>query len=196
MDLRLITGPTAEPVSLTEVQAHIRAPVDGSDATLIEAYVQAAREAVENETGRALMPQTWQLRLSEFPADRGAISIPLPPLVSVTSIAITNADGEAETISGALYQVETPSGPRAQAGYIVPASGEDWPTVQSDTLGAVRVTFSAGYASAAAVPAALRAAILLIVGELYEHREASAEKAVTEVPAVRRLLAPFCEKYV
>lgn len=196
MDLRLVTGPTAEPVSLTDVQSHLRAPVDGEDAALIEAYVQAAREAVENETGRALMPQTWQLRLSDFPADNGAIYIPLPPLVSVTSIAITNADGDAETISGSLYQVETPSGPRAQAGYILPASGEDWPTVQEDTIGAVRVTFSAGYTNAAAVPAALRAAILLIVGELYENREASAERALTEIPAVRRLLSPFCEKFV
>lgn len=196
MDLRLITGPTAEPVSLGEVQAHIRAPVDGADGPVIEAYLQAAREAVENETGRALMPQTWQLRLTEFPSDNGAITLPLPPLVSVTSVAITNTDGDAETISGSLYQVETPSGPRAQAGYLVPASGEEWPEVQSDTLGAVRVTFSAGYANAAAVPAALRAAILLIVGELYENREASAEKAMTEIPAVARLLAPFREKFV
>ncbi len=196
MDLRLVTGPTAEPVSLTDVQAHIRAPVDGSDAAVIAAYLQAAREAVENDTGRALMPQTWQLRLTEFPADNGAITLPMPPLVSVTSVAITNTDGDAETVSGSLYQVETPSGPRATAGYILPASGEDWPSVQSDTLGAVRVTFSAGYASASAVPAALRAAILLIVGELYENREASADKALTEIPAVNRLLAPFREKFV
>lgn len=114
MDLRLITAPVSEPVSLTDVQAHVRAPVDGADAAVIEAYLQAAREIVEAHTGRVLMPQTWQIVLPEFPADNGPIMLPKPPLVSVTSVAITNADGEAETISGALYQVATPSGAHAQ----------------------------------------------------------------------------------
>lgn len=56
MDLRLITAPVSEPVSLTDVQAHVRAPVDGADAAVIEAYLQAAREIVEAHTGRVLMP--------------------------------------------------------------------------------------------------------------------------------------------
>lgn len=191
MDLRLITAPTSEPVSLTDVQAHIRAPVDGTDAAIIAAYLQAARESVEAHTGRVLMPQTWQITMPEFPADNGPIMLPKPPLVSVTALAITNADGEAETISGALYQVATPSGAHAQPGYLAPAYGENWPETQPDTVNAVRVTFSAGYVSAANVPAALRAAMLLIVGELYENREATTARPLTENPAVKRLLDPY-----
>jgi hypothetical protein len=33
--------------------------------------------------------------------------------------------------------------------------------------------------------------MLLIVGELYENREASAERPLTEIPAVKRLLDPY-----
>jgi len=189
MELRLITAPTAEPVSMSDIQAHLRVGVDGSENAIIAAFLQAAREAVEGYTERALMPQTWQLRLMDFPD--GAISIPNPPLVSVTSLAITNTAGAAETINGAEYQVEAPTGPRAWQGAILPAYETEWPDVQPDTLGAVRVTFTAGYANAAAVPAALRAAILLITGDMYENREASTEKALTANPAVRRLLDPF-----
>jgi uncharacterized phiE125 gp8 family phage protein len=191
MDIRLITAPTNEPVSLPDAQAHLRVGVDGAENAIIAAYLQAARESVEAHTGRVLMPQTWQIVLPEFPADNGAIMLPKPPLVSVTSVAITNADGNAETISGALYQVATPSGAHAQPGYLAPAYGENWPETQPDTVNAVRVTFSAGYVSAANVPAALRAAILLITGELYENREATTARPLTENPAVKRLLDPY-----
>jgi hypothetical protein len=41
------------------------------------------------------------------------------------------------------------------------------------------------------MPAALKAAILLMVGDLMENREASSSKSLTVNPAVRRLIDPF-----
>lgn len=189
MDFRLITAPAVEPVSLADAQEHLRASIGGTDATLIEGYLQAAREVVENHTGRALMPQTWELRLPEFPV--GAITLPVPPVMSVTSLRYTSAAGVDTLLASTAYQVEASSGPTAQPALLWPAVGTVWPATQLDDRAAVRVRFQAGYANAGAVPAALRAAILLVLGELYENREASATKPPSEIPAVRRLLDPY-----
>lgn len=189
MDIRLITAPAAEPVSLADAQEHLRAAVGGTDATLIVAYLQAAREAVENHTSRALMPQTWELRLPEFPSS--TIGLPIAPLMSVTSLRYTSAAGVDTLMASTAYQIEAPSGPTAQPALLWPAVGTTWPGTRLDDRGAVRVTFSAGYANAAAVPAALRAAILLITGELYENREATTARPLTDNPAVKRLLDPY-----
>jgi uncharacterized phiE125 gp8 family phage protein len=189
MDIRLITAPAVEPVSLSDAQEHLRAGIGGTDATLIEAYLQAAREAVENHTGRALMPQTWELRLQGFPDS--AITLQVPPLLSVTSVRYTAPNGTDTLLDPASYQIEAPFGPAAQPATLWPAVGTTWPGTRLDDRSAVRVRFQAGYANAGAVPAALRAAILLVLGELYENREASAAKPLSEVPAVRRLLDPY-----
>jgi hypothetical protein len=58
----------------------------------------------------------------------------------------------------------------------------------ADVPGALRVTFSVGYAS---VPDALQAAVKLALGELYRQREADAGTNVAEHPALRRLVHPF-----
>jgi uncharacterized phiE125 gp8 family phage protein len=189
MDIRLITPPAVEPVPLADAQEHLRALIGGPDAALIGAYLQAAREAVENHTGRALMPQTWELRLPGFPD--GAIKLPIAPLLSLTSVRYTAPDGADTLLDTAAYQIEAPSGPTAQPATLWPVASGLWPAALPYDRAAVRVRFQAGYANAGAVPAALRAAILLVLGELYENREASAAKAPEEIPAVRRLLDPY-----
>lgn len=191
MDLRLLTGPTSEPVLLAQAKAHLRIDDGNPDDALIAGMLSAAREAVENYTGRALMPQTWQMRLPKFPADQGAIRVPIAPLISVSELRIVDTTGAETVLSASAYQVEAPTGPQAAPGRILPAAGAAWPATQADTLGAVRVTFQAGYANAAAVPAAIKSAVLLVLGELYEQREASAVRAPADIPAVARLMAPY-----
>lgn len=191
MDLRLLTPPASEPVTLTQAKAHLRIDAGNTDDALITAMLAAAREAVESHTGRALMPQTWQMRLPGFPSDQNAIDLRFAPTISVTELRIVDPGGTEAVVASTAYQVETPSGPQAPPGRLLPAPGTSWPATQADATGAVRVTFQAGYANADAVPAALKAAILLMLGELYEHREASAVRPPQDVPAVARLLAPL-----
>jgi uncharacterized phiE125 gp8 family phage protein len=55
--------------------------------------------------------------------------------------------------------------------------------------GAVRIDYVAGYATAGAIPADLRAAVKLLVGHLYENREASAPGTLNVIPlGARRIL--------
>jgi uncharacterized phiE125 gp8 family phage protein len=63
----LITAPTqASPVTLEEAKAHLRVAIDDDDG-LIQAYLEAATERVELETGRQLLTAVRELWLDSAP---------------------------------------------------------------------------------------------------------------------------------
>ena len=94
--------------------------------------------------------------------------MPRPPLQSVTSITYVDDAGDTQTLSSSLYQVDT----KSQPGRIIPAYGESWPTVRSNTLNAVTVNFVAGYGDDPEdVPAGLRHAVKFLCGHWFEQRE-------------------------
>lgn len=196
MHLRLISGPEEEPITLSDAKSHLRVTTDADD-TLISLWIAAAREQVEGLTGRALLPQTWELRIDRFPGWRRAVELPIAPLLAVQSIAYSAADGTLTTVDASGYDVLQSGGPRAMPGRVLLSPAALWPIARARDAQAVRITYQAGYADAASVPAALRSAVLLLLGELYESREASvptrgaAPQALSDNPAVRRLLDPF-----
>ena len=188
MALKLITAPAAEPVSTSEAKSHLRVDTTADD-TYIGTLITVARQNVESHLRRALISQTWEVVLDAFPA--GVIRLPKPPLASVTSIKYTDDEGNESTYSSANYVVDTDTEP----GRVVLKSGESWP---SDTLAAangVRVRYVAGWANAAAVPAAIRQAVLLVCGSLYENREdviVAQGVSIGRLPfGVEALLAPY-----
>jgi uncharacterized phiE125 gp8 family phage protein len=165
MNLVLSSAPAATPVSDTEAKAHARITISDDD-TLVTAMVAAATARAEAITGLSLITQTWVLYLDEWPAD-GVVILPRSPVQSVSSVAYRATDGTLTTLSSSAYQVSTASKP----GRLVPAYGYTWPTLRG-TMDDVVVTFVAGYgATGSTVPADIRAAILLMFGELYDHRE-------------------------
>ncbi len=70
-------------------------------------------------------------------------------------------------MSTSLYIVDASREP----GRVCLAAGQVWPVVQSK-VNAVEVTFVAGYGLAADMPQDLKSAQLLLLGHLYENREA------------------------
>ena len=188
MALKLITAPAAEPVSTSEAKSHLRVDTTADD-TYIGTLITVARQNVESHLRRALISQTWEVVLDDFPA--GVIRLPKPPLASVTSIKYTDDEGNESTDSSDNYVGDSDTEP----GRVVLKSGESWP---SDTLAAangVRVRYVAGYGSAAAVPNPIRQAILLLIGTLYENRESvlvAQGVTVAQLPfGVEALLMPY-----
>lgn len=188
MGLLLVTAPTLEPVTLPEAKLHVRELSDDQDS-LIENLIKAAREEAEAYTGRAFCTQTWKLTRRNFPCE---FVLPNPPLVSVTHVKYYDADGTLQTIDSSDYRVTATSEP----GCIEPAYGEAWPTPR-DISEAVEVQYVAGYSGTAATsvtntPQGIKHAILLMVGEWYEHRENASAMNLKEISlAARRML----EKY-
>lgn len=188
--LNLVTPPAREPVLLSEAREHLR--VDGSaEDTLIAARLTAARMHVEAVTGRQMMPATWELQSDGFP--EGAITLPRSPVISVESIAYLDTAGALQTLAPSNYVLLAGSSPTADPAQIVPAFAKTWPAATA-MPNAVRVRFLAGYADENAVPQPLKAAILLVLGDLYANREAQAPGASMQLsvnPAVESILAPY-----
>jgi uncharacterized phiE125 gp8 family phage protein len=196
MALRLITGPTVQPLTLEEVKAHLR--VDYSDADdLISAYIAAATSYVEGQygfTGRALVTQTWELVIDHFPVHE--IKIPLPPLQSIESIKYDGSDGLEVTLAADQYYVDDVSEPA----WVVPITG-GWPTAVFDAINSVRIRFVAGYDATTDsppdlrgnIPRAIKQAMLLYIGNFHEHREENIVGLTTmKLPfAAENLLRPF-----
>lgn len=105
MALILVTGPETEPVTLAEAKLHCRVDLDTDDA-LIGSLITAAREYVERvcRPQLALISQTWRYVADELPASR--FELRPYPLRSVSSIVITDDDGNETTYSSANYLVD------------------------------------------------------------------------------------------
>lgn len=172
----IVTPPTTEPLTTAEAKAHL--DVTGSqDDTLIDDIVAAAREWIEGETNRALITQTWDLFLDEFPSSSSAIIIPWPPLVSVTTVKYTpDVDSSPTTFSATKYIVDSVSEPAR----IVLEKDEVWPTDSLKSVNGVEVRFVAGYGAASAVPKRLKHLTRLLVGHWYNNPDAVVTGSITK----------------
>jgi len=175
---------TTEPVTTAEAKTHLRV-TSATDDVYIATLVKACRQKAENELQRSLITQTWEKTLDEFP---DAITLPYPPIISVVTLKyLEPVAGVSTTLNALSYTVDAKSEP----GWIVPAYGYDWPNIW-DSINAVEVTYTAGYGTAADVPAAIKAWILLHVGHLYENREATMPGiSITPLPFLDSLLDPY-----
>jgi len=167
MTCTLLTAPTIEPLTISDIESHSRL-YSPDERVLIESYIVAARELVETWTNRALITQTWVLWLDSFPC--GHMSIPRPPLQAVTSITYFDEAGEEGTFSAENYIVDTASVP----GRVALNASAMWPTTTLRAVNGVRVEFVAGYGDTADdVPMTIRQAMRLLVADWYENREAT-----------------------
>ena len=165
MALKIIIPPIQEPVTLEEAKAHLR--IDGADEdNFISSLITAAREYAEGFQRRAYITQTWELWLDNWP-DKNYISIPLPPLQTVTSVKYFDA-GTEYTLSESDYFVDD----KTEPGRVILAHGRSWPSVRLRPANGVAVQFTAGY-DEAKIPQRVKQAILLLIGHWYENREAS-----------------------
>jgi uncharacterized phiE125 gp8 family phage protein len=169
----LITGPTIEPLDLDEVKKHLRfAPT--TEDTLLDAWISAARQHFEDQTGRQLITATWALWLDAFPC--GAIQLPHPPLQTVVDVAYVDGDGVLQSFTDGAspatpyWQVQAPSGPHAARGLVTPIAGQVWPATRCEP-GAVRIQYRAGYGAAPGdVPELVQTALYFLVGHFHQFR--------------------------
>ncbi len=189
----LVTGPAAEPVTLSEAKAHARVDVDDDDGVITD-LITAAREWVEQNTGRCLITQTWRLSLDMWPGSRaddwwdGAREGPITlldaawvefrrsPVIAFSRVATLDETGTETTWASSNYYLSRePNG----YGRLVRKRGVVWPDVSNRDAGAIRIEATCGYGpNAADVPFPIRQAVKQLVAYWYENRD-----AVGEAPA-------------
>jgi uncharacterized phiE125 gp8 family phage protein len=159
------TPPAVEPVTLAEAKAHLRVDTSDDD-TYIGTLITAAREWCEQYLDRTLVNTQWTMRLDSFPYE---IELPRPPIASsgtTTAVSLTYTLGNESTatLSASSYRVDR----NATPGVVRQLRAGTWPA-NLDDYNAISVTWWAGYGSSgSSVPAAIRHAILLLVGHWYD----------------------------
>jgi uncharacterized phiE125 gp8 family phage protein len=174
--LRVITPPTAEPVTLAETRTHLRVTHSYHDS-LIAGYIFTARQWIEDVTGRAFLTKTLEMTMDAFPWD-GVILLPRTPVASISSVKYVDGAGVLQTIDSADYQLDANTIPSR----LVPAYEKSWPTPRG-TVGCVQVRFVAGGTD---MPWPLRQAILLHVEGQYDP-----EQRDKNMQAVDSLISPY-----
>jgi uncharacterized phiE125 gp8 family phage protein len=191
MQIRVITPPTDEPVTELEVWRHLRldtaydspAPSTVPEADMIAAWLSAAREHAEAFTGLSLAPQTlevvydtfpictpWPLR-SQYRFDR--MDLPRGPVQSVTSVTYIDTSNAVQTLDSTVYQIQHDE----NFAWLSLAWGKVWPGTLG-VPGAVTVRYVAGFSlpgdspQTYPFPASIRAALLLLLANWHENREA------------------------
>ena len=156
-----------------------------ADPELLD-LIATARESVELWLNRALIEQTWQITLDGFPPC-GVIRLPLPSLVSISSVKYLDTTGALVTLDPSTYKVDANAFP----GELYLAYGKAWPSTLPER-NAVQIEFVCGYGPGAAdVPAMIRAALKLLIADLYENREpTNIGNIINELPTLQRLLTP------
>jgi uncharacterized phiE125 gp8 family phage protein len=196
-----LSQPAAEPVSLSEAKDQL--VLDDSfdqDDLLITGLIVAARQHVEKVMQRSIFNRQMVLSLDYFPlasecvngADQYAyvssyirslsILVPKPGLVSVQSITYLSDNNQMVTMDPATYVLD----PISEPGRIMPAPGTYWPYQNQYIPGQVRVNYTSGtYGDGIETdncPMSIKLAILLLVSHFYDHRSATTEASLTNIP--------------
>lgn len=185
MALSLLAPPGGEPVTIEEFKEHIRVDHNAEDVALA-GFLTAARQAVEARGALALMAQQWRFTIDEVPQD--IITLPIGPVLSVDAITIVDNQGVAQNLDADAYDVAI-----GALGRITPhAPGfAPWP-MPGVKIDGVRIDFTAGWASIALIPPALKQAIKLLAAHFYEAREAASPIRAQTIPGgVDALIAPY-----
>lgn len=203
MGLSVVTPPATELMTLEEARLHLRldaagSPLEHPDDPLVTKLIKAARTHAENFTRRVFINTELKYTIDRFPErtrydycdpDRQAIKLPVNPVRSITHLKYLDADGALQTLASADYQKDLESEPAR----LLHGTDDLWPAVQ-EALNAVEVQFVAGYGIAPSdVPEGITAAVKLLLGHLYENREAViVGTSAVELPfAVETLLWPY-----
>lgn len=176
-----ITAPSALPVSVPEAKAWARIDHSSEDA-VIETMIQAATNMLDGYSGvlgMCILSQTWRVSQRDW---TWQIRLPFPNVNGV-SVSYFDASNVEQTISASFYELIVDS-----RGAIVRFKDDFTdPSVYDDRSDAVRVAVTSGYANAGAVPSEIKSAIMMLVANWFEDREATG----TMTPGVAALLAPI-----
>jgi len=185
--MRVVVVNAPDPVvSWEEAQAHLRLDGDAEKA-VVEGMIAAATAHIDGPSGwlgRAIGMQELEVRFSLCFHGR-TLRLPYPPVAELISVKYLGADNVERTADIEDFDLfDGQLGPE----------GSEWiwlgGSMRED---AGRIRYRAGYAE---VPAAIKAAVLLMVGDLHRFRSSASDMNITptSIPmaaGVNDLLQPF-----
>lgn len=165
---KVVTPPTAEPVSLLEAKRHVRAADFDDDDEYLSGLIAAARDHAELYCGAFFAPCTIEASATDWCDFK---RVPTLPLGDVASIGYVDTSGATQTVETDIYE--------RRDNAIVTKYGKRWPPIQMGSL--IKLTASAGFEKC---PTSVKHAMLLWISEAYENRESAALDSWTTMDAL------------
>ncbi|SKA84951.1 phage conserved hypothetical protein, phiE125 gp8 family [Clostridium sp. USBA 49] len=164
MAIKIINPPIVEPITLEEAKQHLR--VDGNDDDLlIQSLIKQAREWCENFQNRKYITQTLEFVLDTFPNGNAIVFDSCSPIQKVESIKYYDENRQEYLFDESNYIFDLDG----FVNRVVLNRGKHWPTVELQSVNAVRVRLIAGYGdSGDKVPEAIKWAMILQMKLLYD----------------------------
>lgn len=181
----LITPPTQDVVTLIEAKAALRITSSDYDIAIqqmINAAVSSIDPAGGGWLGRALRPQTWEVR---FPYFGETVELPYPPLISVDSFKYYTGNGADMTlVENTDYRVFG-VGHKSKSKVVTPYN-TSWPSDVRADYESVRIRFTSGYDKGPPdlLPPVIKQAVILGVRELYSVAEKNLYLRRESIPGV------------
>jgi uncharacterized phiE125 gp8 family phage protein len=171
MKFKIVTPISSEPITLSEARKHLRiepygSPEEHPDDGYVTTLISIAREWCEKYLERALGTQVIQISVDNF---NSTIKLPNEPIQSVDTITYVDTNGDTQTLSTSVYELD-------EYDYVIRLKyGQVYPAVRPQN-DAVTITYTAGYTNGVSpdtypFPFSIKAAMLLIIGNLYENRQ-------------------------
>lgn len=195
--VQVITAPASFGVTTADMEAFLNL-ASGQDTALLQAFIEAAYDAIRQYIRRSIITETLELRMDGFPGyddareirlgpgahttsipwitngDARAINLPFGPVASITSVTTYGRDNVSAVFSSENYQFD-----RSRV-YLNESA--TWPS-DLRNRDAVAVRYVSGEASP---PKAILQAIKVHVAAMYECREGC------EMPAAcKAILSPY-----
>ena len=172
-ELSITSEPASEPITLTELKAHLR--VDGVlDDTELGDKLTEARKSIEQLTNRAFFTQTRTLSFNRFDYTTSRIYLPGAPVASITSLTYYDLNGTQQTWDSGNYSLVVGQPSWLQLDYNI-----DWPDHRS-VRDRIVITYVCGASDVADIDARVKSACKLHV-ELNYDREELRDKAADRI---------------
>jgi uncharacterized phiE125 gp8 family phage protein len=186
---KIIVDPISYPVTVNEVKEFAR--IDGNDEdSILETFISAVTSGTESYLGRALVLRTYKMIMDEWNSKE--IELPMPPLVSVSSIKTIDEDNIETIYDSSNYFTVIESIP----GRIVIKKDSEVPTNTERYTAGYSIEWIAGYN---VIPNQIKIAIMQWTTMLYENRSMTENEIgfggkinTLQIPnEVKKILQPF-----
>lgn len=159
MNYKLVTAPTALPISAADTKVHLRVTTSAHDA-LIESYIKAATQMIEQRTNLSLSPQAWRLSLAWNEVVE-KVEISKYPIIGFTSITYYDGDNTSQSLTNSQHDWISFIDGRPGSLIFV----DSLPTVY-ERDDAMKIVFISGFSS---IPEDLKLSIKMLVWRMYNH---------------------------
>lgn len=174
------TPPSSEPISLAQAKHYLRIG-NALEDTFIAGLIAAARQAVENHAGQALITRAVRETHDRwsFQGD-GVVELALGPVSAIEAIRVEGPAGTMTPLEPDSYRLDG----QANAPRLL---FKGLPRAPASPLQGIEIDYLAGYGTQAEVPAALQQACLMVAAGFYQFRGTDAPLPA----AAAALIAPF-----